>query len=291
MKKILSPISLMAIFIILVNCKPMIKENSFLKNTAAAVINGAPVNPNEILSKSVVGLMMNYEISDGNQVWIQGCTGSVLNQKFILTAAHCVANQHAENLAINFSLNSVTSEQQINPKTRITDIEKSFKIRKVKSFVQHPLYDGSGKNDLALILLESEVPADAISVVILPDQYIDLAGNKTLFDQKNITVILMGFGLINETPITETDVLRQATVPAVFQGEFVITDQTKGFGGCNGDSGGPAFFTFESITYQVGVTHGPHGDSTTCHQQGEWSNPALNKDFLKTGQEKLLSEK
>ncbi len=291
MKHIFNLITLVVISVFLINCKPKQTTNTVEIKKSSAIINGTPVTADQVLSKSVVGLLMNYEFSAGNKFWMQGCTGSVLNQKFILTAAHCVNGSPAADLAIHFSLNSFSFEKQLDPKTRITDLEKFFTVRKVKSYLQHPLYDGSGKHDLALILLESDVPADAVPVQILPDQFIDLVNNQTTFEKQNVDVVLMGFGLISESPRTETDVLRMTTVPATFENQFIVTDQTKGSGGCNGDSGGPAFFTFENITYQVGVTHGPHAGSTTCHEQGEWVNPALNKDFLAEAQTKLLSEK
>ncbi len=291
MKLIFKLITLVVVSAFLINCKPTQTTNTVTIKKSSAIINGLPVTADQVLSKSVVGLLMNYEFSAGNKFWLQGCTGSVLNQKFILTAAHCVTDQKPADLAIHFSLNSFSFDKQLDPQTRITDLEKFFTVRKVKSYLQHPLYDGSGKHDLALILLDADIPADAVPVQILPDQLIDLVNNKTKFDKQNVDVVLMGFGLVNESSHTESEVLRMTTVPAVFENQFIITDQTKGSGGCNGDSGGPAFFTFENVTYQVGVTHGPHADSTTCHEQGEWVNPALDKDFLAEAQKKLLSEK
>ena len=106
--------------------------------------------------------------------------------------------------------------------------------------------------------------------------------------KKNGTVTLVGFGLISESPQTGTEVLRMTTLPARFENQFVVTDQTHGTGGCNGDSGGPAFYDVNGKTYQVGVTHGPHGSSTTCAQEGEWMNPALEKEFIADAQKKML---
>ena len=292
MKTILNAIVILVAATVLTNCgpksKPTPKVISNTKTTSSSIINGTPVLETDVLAKSVVGMMMNYEYNPGNKFWIQGCTGSVLNNKFILTAAHCVRNMVASDLAINFSLKSVLFEKQFDPKTRIVDIEKQFVIRKVKSLMTHPKYDGSGNNDLALLLLDGEVPAGAIPVQLLPDTMIDLVQDKTSLDQQKVDIVLMGFGLISEDPQTDTEVLRYTTVPGIFDTHFVVTDQTHGSGGCNGDSGGPAFYTANGITYQVGVTHGPHGASTTCHEQGEWVNPALNKAFLQSAQVELL---
>lgn len=290
MKNILKAIVVLVSATVLTNCGPKSKPTpkSVTKIQSSLIINGTPVLETDALAKSVVGMMMNYQYSPGNKFWIQACTGSVLNNKFILTAAHCVAHMTASDLAINFSLKSVLFEKQFDPKTRIVDIEKNFTIRKVKALMTHPKYDGSGNNDLALLLLDGEVPTGAVPVQLLPDSMIDLANNQTAFDQQKIDVVLMGFGLISENPQTDTEVLRTTTVPAIFDKHFVVTDQTNGTGGCNGDSGGPAFYTLSGVTYQVGVTHGPHAGSTTCHEQGEWVNPALNKAFLESAQIELL---
>lgn len=292
MKTITQFIFLFATAIVVTNCSPRTQNTTKINTQSPSIINGIPVTAEQILSKSVVGILMSYQLVAGeDKVWQQGCTGTVLNRKFILTAAHCVNYITAEDLAINFSSTSLLSDNQLNPATRITDIAAHFVIRKVKSFIQHPDYDETGKYDLALILLETDAPEDSIPVQILPDQFVNIAENKTTFDQQKVDIILMGFGVISESPRTDTDILRMTTVTGTFENQFVITDQTRGSGGCNGDSGGPAFYTLDGVTYQVGVTHGAHGSSTTCHEQGEWVNPALNKKFLISGQEKLLSER
>ena len=96
--------------------------------------------------------------------------------------------------------------------------------------------------------------------------------------------------MVSERPATQPDFLLRTTVPATFESQFVVTDQTQGSGGCNGDSGGPAFLDLDGTTYQVGVTHGPRAGSVTCHEQGEWMNPALDKEFLEQAQKDLLAE-
>ncbi len=255
-----------------------------------SIINGTPVTSDSKYAKSVVGLLMRFDITgDGNKVWFSGCTGSILNDKFILTASHCLRDMNTQDLMINFSLGTLSNDKQSNPGSRVTDIEKLFVTRKVKAFKMHPEYRGPGNHDVAVIELESAIPADHVAVELLPDQYINKAKNNTSFDLlPNQKVTLVGFGLISESPQKDTEVLRMTTLPARFENQFVVTDQTHGTGGCNGDSGGPAFYDVNGKTYQVGVTHGPHGQSTTCAQEGEWMNPALEKEFIADAQKKML---
>lgn len=262
----------------------------FANSDQSSIINGTPVTADNVSAKSVVGLLVKYYIDGRNATWLQSCTGSVLNSKFILTAAHCVKGSAADELLVHFSLKTVTYDQQRNPLTRV-DAEKYLVTRKVKAISVHPDYQETGSYDLAIIMLEESVPADAIPVKLLPEEYLNSATEQTTFEGQNLPVTLIGFGVIKEKPVTETDVLRQTTVSSQLLGRFVVTDQTKGSGGCNGDSGGPAFLTFNNVVYQVGVTHGPHGDSRTCHEEGEWYNPSFDKGFLKNAQEELLNAK
>ncbi len=256
---------------------------------SSSIINGTPVTAENPLAKSVVGIFSSFPVN-GETVWTLDCTGTILNEKFILTASHCIKGSNAENILINFSLNSLSYEKQIDPATRVTDLEKNFVIRKVKSFKFHPQYLGGGDHDVAIILLQDAAPADRTFVQLLPDQYLNLPYNRTTLDYQKLPVQLVGFGLFGESPRVSSDVLRMTTVTAQFLDQFVITDQTHGTGGCNGDSGGPAFLDLDGKTYQVGVTHGPHASSVTCGEEGEWVNPGFEKLFITEAQKELLAK-
>ncbi len=263
--------------------------NQLQTNTQqTAIINGIPVTAENALAKSVVGLMAKYDEDTPGAIWIQNCTGSILNSKFILTAAHCVEGSSASELLVHFSLKTVTFEGQQNPVTRV-DVEKTMVTRKVKAFKTHPDYTGTGSYDLALLMLVDEAPADVVFVQLLPAQFYNVDAGLTTFEGTTWPILLMGFGLVSEAP-TYTDVLRETTVPAKFADHFVVTNQTKGSGGCSGDSGGPAFLTIDKVVYQVGVTHGPRAGSTTCHEEGEWYNPVFDKGFLKKAQSDMQTE-
>jgi secreted trypsin-like serine protease len=256
-------------------------------NRAIEIINGQPA-ADHTLAPSVVGLFVKYSGSGLDGVWLQWCTGSVLSPKLILTAAHCVRGVDPADVQINFSGRSVKMEDQFNPATRVTDVAAKFNTIQVKAIEIHPAYDGSGNHDLALMSLSSDAPESAVPVSLLPERFLDKANNQTTFEGQTKQVLLLGFGLISESPSTDTDILRSTTVNADFVSNLVVTDQTQGSGGCNGDSGGPAFTEIDGAFYQVGVTHGPHGNSTTCHETGEWVNPALDAEFLLDATKKLI---
>ena len=280
-------------FLFFAGCTASKNTSQISAQNTSSIINGTPVLETDMLAKSTAGLLVNYRYDGIEKVWFQGCSASVLATRFILTAAHCVQGTTASDMAVNFTINSFTSNQQMNKETRVNDIFSTPKmvVRKVKNYIIHPGYSGSGDNDIALIILESDIPATAIPATFLPDQYLNVTDLTTAFDGQKVQVTLLGFGIINEAEQTETEVMRRTTLPARFDKRFVVTDQTGGTGGCFGDSGGPAYFEVEGKTFLVGVTHGPHEGSSTCHEEGEWLNPSLFQKFLKDSMADLESGK
>lgn len=246
------------------------------------IIQGEIENKNNELANSVVAVFVK-EINDrGEFYWIQFCSGSVLNRKNILTAAHCIAGRDLNEVVINFSEKSLDNSLQAQPQTRIENIFSNFEIRKIKRYKINPLYDGSARNDVAMIELQDAAPSSAQAVPFLPDRYLDLKNEKTNLETAdfNYESLLMGYGWISEFPVVFSDHLRKTNVKSKFEGPYVLTDQTHGSGLCNGDSGGPAFIQLLGTYYLVGVVHDLRGEHRTCDEIGEYINPAFHKDFI-----------
>jgi secreted trypsin-like serine protease len=248
-------------------------------STSNRIIHGTPVHKSDAVYWQTVRLIERT----ASKKWFPNCTGSVIAPDLILTSAHCVESLDEENLRVGYEVQPFSFAIQNSSKK--VDVLKKFKTSKILGWVTHPKYGSADYDyDLAVIKIDGTVAPGFSAMTILPKNLID-----SIVLGCSYTVQLVGYGMLEEDPWVESEVLRQAEVSAVFEGLHLVTDQSKGYGGCHGDSGGPALLKVNGFSYLVGVTHGPTVDSHGCRQKGVWVNPALETDFLNEAAEKLNS--
>jgi secreted trypsin-like serine protease len=254
-------------------------QTTALVGDSTGIINGKPVPKTDSAYKMTARILLEM---DG--IWYPVCTASILANDLILTAAHCVKDTETANLRIAFDAQPVSYTGQQDPKTRI-DILAKFQTVPVDNYIVHPLYEKSDYDqDMALIHLKGAIPEGFKSAPLMTDDQM-----KQIDTKRKYVVVLAGFGLFGEDPVIDSDVLRKTSVPAQFEGFHVVTDQTLGSGGCNGDSGGPAYLQLGGKLVLVGVTHGPKIDEQDCHHSGVWGNPNFEKSFLNESAQKMGS--
>jgi hypothetical protein len=191
------------------------------------IVNGKSVTKKNGKSHSIVAIIA--EKNEGQSL----CTGTIIAQNIVLTAAHCVDGA-PKKLHIIFSLNIQKAKEQ--------------EMRDADKIIQQPNWNRhlpSGEGDLALIHFKGILP-EGYSPVRLADQNVKLK-----IGQK---VLMFGFGVIDGENESGSGKLRQTSSTIVEQHsptEFVTDGQKTSV--CFGDSGGPAFVKIDKEFVQWGV--------------------------------------
>ncbi|XP_058798205.1 plasma kallikrein-like [Phymastichus coffea] len=164
------------------------------------------------------------------------CGGSIVSNKHIVTAAHCVYDKQAANMLRNMKIYAGTSR---------SDSLAEGKAYSVQSISVHPGYRGvsnSYLNDIAIVTLKEPIEFSAIQKPIeLPSRDV----------QNGATAVVTGWGYTKHpnggTPIN----LKKATMrllpssqcqrrlPYALSNSQVCAVSQPGAGVCSGDSGGP----------------------------------------------------
>jgi hypothetical protein len=157
------------------------------------------------------------------------CTGSILADDIVVTAAHCVVADPA-NIRIVFA-------------TTIDNLQQSA-VAPIDAYVANPKWKGDAskgidQGDIALIHLTQPLPAGYHPATLLSQSDTLSPGEDT---------ILAGYGITDAGTQNGAGTLRQTTVQVAgdLGNTEEILDQSHGTGACHGDSGGPAFVQADS---------------------------------------------
>uniref|UniRef100_T1JCW7 Peptidase S1 domain-containing protein n=1 Tax=Strigamia maritima TaxID=126957 RepID=T1JCW7_STRMM len=194
------------------------------------------------------------------------CGGTVINNIYILTAAHCVIGRNPNEFHVILGLHDKWNAGQLHHGTYF-----------IKSITIHPHYDqNTVDNDIALLQLTSHVDFNTrVLPACLPQFNADVAG---------VVGTISGWGMIIDSGPTSR-VLREVSLPVLsnaacrskYQNGAITTNMmcagvsSGGKDACQGDSGGPMVYQADGRWYIIGVVSWGNG-CAQANQPGVYTN-------------------
>jgi len=247
-------------------CSPQNKTSSEIQANGEGIIGGTEVKPGDKIQQSIVAV---YDAYEG-----QLCTGSLLPNNLVLTAAHCVG-QFEDQMYVFFDTElSAKSERRQVDKLEISPYWETRRLQKRDT------------GDIALLHFTGTVPAGYKPATFLS------ATNKKLL-KKGATVVLAGYGITDGVTGDGAGTLRMTTVKIEdpqFSTSEIKLNQTQGTGACHGDSGGPAYIQVNGQYYLWGVTsRGVDDEKNDCTQYSAYTSALFYKTWLNRMANKLTT--
>ena len=229
-------------------------------NTQNGIIGGTDVQAGEPIAKSTVLLQFFTQNAKG-EVSGGGCTGTLLRQDIVLTAAHCVPQAEEGSrvamVAVFAVSETLATKENVTPVTisfvhpswgkETAKVEVDVAVKGVEQKATQEDETDPNSNDFAILKLKTPAPAGYVPAKILMDE--------TPLLKEGVEVVIAGYGLNDDIKKTGDGHLKKAKshVLALYGDSELVTDQSRGQSVCSGDSGGPAFLEVNGQLYLWGV--------------------------------------
>ncbi|XP_050672342.1 trypsin 5G1-like isoform X3 [Leptidea sinapis] len=223
-------------------------QGTYCKNSLTSILEESKIVGGHETSISKLPFQVFVYTHNSNGSFI--CGGSILNEEYILTAAHCIYGKQSVEVGAGSTERETVAKIPLIP---------------AKCFVYHPLYnDTTADYDVAYIQLSKPLNLDGLKEKAV---HIVQAGSKVPVGAK---VTVSGWGNTAENG-SLSDVLRAVELNIIsvvecrkYYGKETITQRMicagvreGGKDTCQGDSGGP--LVYSSTRKQVGIVSSGYG--------------------------------
>jgi secreted trypsin-like serine protease len=203
------------------------------------IFGGSPVDASDAVASTTV-LITGHHLGTGIL-----CTGSLIADDTVVTAAHCVVDVNVSTIRVIFTQNVTFSSLMNDPE--ISDSDP--RVHQIYGAIADPSFKSSGddRHDIAIIRFKGSLNAG-----YHPAQIVDPSTELSTGED----VIVAGYGSQNPRQESSGGQLRKAqvTIAQLLNSDEMVVNQEKGQGVCWGDSGGPAFIQSGSTLLLWGVT-------------------------------------
>nr|XP_029717270.1 melanization protease 1-like isoform X1 [Aedes albopictus] len=203
------------------------------------------------------------------------CGGSLINTRYVLTAAHCVYSTHEYELTLRLGDWDIELDPDCDKDGNCNDKAEFVNVSRI---IIHPEYKrdhtGSKVNDIALLRMEKALPGN-YTVYILPIcMPMSITLMQDLFANRNVSIVGWGsdgnetrnrFKMYSVITTISNHKCEKELEKTISDSQMCAKSLTDNYSdACEGDSGGPLQIQINGTYYLIGiVSYGPRCGTTT----------------------------